>query len=127
MHGTGNRQSLPQLAVCVLYLVQRHTVHLDGQGVLPLLKVDVSHVDSEAGSIAEHLVLNNEEVCVECLCVHVVGLVLVGQVEQDAVGQVQADLVTQPRLLPLPTQQALLAARFLGPVQRLRITTHDAT
>ena len=104
----------------VLYLVQCHAVHLDGQGILALLKVDVPHVDPEAGPVAEHLVLDNEEVGVECLGVHAVGLVLVGQVEQDAVGEVQADLVAQACLLPLSAQQTLLASCLLCLVQGLQ-------
>ena len=95
---------MPQKTVCVLYLIQSHAVHLDGQWVLVLLKVYVSHVESEPSTVAEHLVLDDEEVSVECLRVHPVDLVLVGQVKEDAVGEVQADLVTQSCLLPLSAE-----------------------
>ena len=50
---------------------------------------------------------------------HAVGLVLVGQVEEDAVGEVEVDLLRQLGLLPLLAQHALLAPRLLGLVQSL--------
>ena len=50
---------------------------------------------------------------------HAVGLVLVGQVEEDAVGQVKVDLLRQLGLLPLLAQHTLLTPRLLGLVQSL--------
>ena len=70
-------------------------------------------------SIAEHLVLDNEQVRVEGFGVHAVGLVLVGQVEEDAVGEVEVDLLRQLGLLPLLAEHALLTPRLLGLVQGL--------
>ena len=67
----------------VLNLIKSHSVHFDGLGILALFKVYVPHVHPQAGPIVEHLVLDYEEVRVESLCVHVVGLVLICEIEQD--------------------------------------------
>jgi len=50
--------------------------------------------------------------------VHVIGRVLVGQVEEDAEGQVQVVGVAQPGLLAQADEAALFGGGLLGPVQR---------
>ena len=45
---------------------------------------------------------------VECLSVHLVVVVLAGQVEQDTEGQVQVVRLTQPSLVPQADQGTLL-------------------
>ena len=76
-------KNLPHVFVCVGHLVEGHAVILDGLSVTLLLKVDVSHVDFESAGVTEHLILNDDLIRVEGLRVHLVGRVLVRQVEEN--------------------------------------------
>ena len=105
------------------YLVQSHSIILDRLVVLPRLKIDVSHIDFQLARVIEHSVLGDhlrkqskiilinksiwctpDRVGVECLGVHLVVVVLAGQVEQHAEGQVQVVRLAQSRLVPQSAQ-----------------------
>lgn len=79
--------------MCIRHLIQGHPVHFDGFLELPQLYVDVSHVDLEAMSICEHLILCNHLIRVEGFVVHLIVSVLVRQVEQHLGRQCEAQQV----------------------------------
>mmetsp|Transcript_1338 Transcript_1338/g.3775 ORF Transcript_1338/g.3775 Transcript_1338/m.3775 type:complete len:275 (+) Transcript_1338:1463-2287(+) len=111
----------PNLLASVRDLVQGHAVHLDGVGVLLLLEVDVAHVNTQAAALMVLLVLDNHRVRLESLHIEPVGVVLVGEVEEDRIGQVDVDLVREPRLVALLAELALTLARLLGFLERLAV------
>ena len=55
---------------------------------------------------------------VESLGMHVVGSVLIGQVEEDTEGEVEVVGVAEAGLFPEPNQTSLLGRSFLRAVQR---------
>ena len=55
---------------------------------------------------------------VESLGMHVVGSVLIGQVEEDTEGEVEVVRVAKAGLFPEPNQTSLLGRSFLRAVQR---------
>ncbi len=86
-----NKPSIPHLFVCVWYLIQSHPVLLDCLRELPLLEIDISHIDSQSAGIAEHFVPDDNLIRVDGLLVHLVRLVLIGQVEKNLKREIKAD------------------------------------
>ena len=99
--------------------VNGHVVVLDGHVVLLLLKVDVAHVDTQAGRLWILLVLQNDRVAVNRLSVESICMVHVGEVVEDVEGQVDVDLVEAASLLAQRTNLFLLRCRFFGLLQSI--------
>lgn len=71
----------------IRYLIQCHPVEFNGFVVLPHLVVNVAHVYSQSARVIKHSVLGNDLVGVECFCVHIIGCILIGQIEENLWGQ----------------------------------------
>lgn len=81
--------------MCIWYLVQRHTVKLDGFVILAHFVVNISHVDSKSPRVVKHAVFSDDLVRVQRFCIHVVGSVLVCKVKQNLLMQNYNHLVLQ--------------------------------
>ena len=69
-------------------LIKCHSVKLDGFGVLAKLEVNVTHVNLEPSCIVEHSVLGDHLIGIQGFGVHLIVGVLIGQIEQNAEGQI---------------------------------------
>ena len=67
----------------VWYLIQGHSVLLDSLGIFALFKINITHIHPKPACVAEHFVSDNHLVRVDRLLVHLIGMVLVGQIEQN--------------------------------------------
>ena len=70
-----------------------HVVILDRHVPLLLLKINVTHVDTQARRLRILLVLQDNRVAVDSLSVKAIGVVHVRQIVEDIEGQVDVDLV----------------------------------
>lgn len=73
--------NLPHTFMCIWYLIQCHPVEFNGFVVLTHFVVNVAHIYSQSARVIKHSVLGNDLVGVEGFCIHVIGCILIGQIE----------------------------------------------